>query len=394
MVSILVGMYGSHRLQMAEDVVQEALIRAMKTWPLHGTPDEPAAWLLRTAKNLAVDQLRREQTFHRKQPEILAGMEDVEEGPGDGGDDLLRLLFVCCHPALPGEAQTALALKTLCGFSAGEIAKAFLISEVAVMKRLTRARQKIRELALPFAMPEESEISERLDPVFRVIYLLFNEGYKASSGERLVREEFCAEAIRLAGIILEEPLTRTPRGFALLALMQLCAARLPARTDDAGNLLRLHEQDRGVWDRELIAAGMRNLARSGAGSSVSEYHVEAAIAACHCAAVEDAATDWVRILGLYDRLVEMNDSPVVALNRAVAVARVSGPLAGLEAIEAISGSQRLEGYHLYHVIRGVLLGELGRNDEGVVHFRQALELTEVPAEREFIARRMRELGGC
>jgi RNA polymerase sigma-70 factor (ECF subfamily) len=290
------------------------------------------------------------------------------------------------------DAQTALALKTLCGFSAGEIAKAFLISEVAVMKRLTRARQKIRELALPFAMPEESEISERLDPVFRVIYLLFNEGYKASSGERLVREELCAEAIRLAGIILEEPLTRTPRGFALLALMQLCAARLPARTDDAGNLLRLHEQDRAVWDRELIAAGMRNLLRSGVGSSVSEYHVEAAIAACHCAAADPAATDWVKILGFYDRLVEMNDSPVVALNRAVAVARVSGPLAGLEAIEAISGSQRLEGYHLYHVIRGVLLGELGRNDEGVVHFRQALELTEVPAEREFIARRMQELG--
>jgi RNA polymerase sigma-70 factor (ECF subfamily) len=198
----------------------------------------------------------------------------------------------------------------------------------------------------------------------------------------------------LARIILEEPLTRTPRGFALLALMQLCAARLPARTDDAGNLLRLHEQDRAVWDRELIAAGMQNLARSGAGGSVSEYHVEAAIAACHCAAVEDAATDWVRILGLYDRLVEMNDSPVVALNRAVAVARVSGPLAGLEAMEVVSAGQRLESYHLYHVIRGTLLGELGRKNEAVAHFRQALELTEVPAEMEFIARRMRELSGC
>ena len=326
MVAVLTGLYGPHRLQLAEDVVQEALVRALRTWPFSGTPDNPAAWLLRTAKNLAIDHLRRERNFHEKQPGIAVEM-DAADSPVTGeesgfSDDSLRLMFVCCHPALAQEIQSALALKTLCGFSPAEIAKAFLISEAAVSKRLTRARQRIRELGLPFAVPEVNELPARLDAVLRTLYLLFTEGYKASDGDRLVREDLCLEAIRLAQLLTAHPATRTPRTHALLALMLLGAARLPARTDDAGNLLRLHEQNRAAWDSGMIVSGVRELALSGTGEVISEYHLEAGIAACHSTAADEAATDWPRILALYDQLLTLKSSPITAMNRAVAVARV------------------------------------------------------------------------
>lgn len=397
MVAILTGLYGPHRLQMAEDVVQEALIRALKTWPFSGTPANPAAWLLRTAKNLAIDQLRREKNFQEKQPGIVVELDMNEarqtDEEGDFHDDSLRLMFVCCHPALPQEIQSALALKTLCGFSPAEIAKAFLISEAAVSKRLTRARQRIRELALPFAVPEVNELPLRLDAVLRTLYLLFNEGYKASSGDRLVREDLCMEAIRLAELLAAHPATRTPRTHALLALMLLSAARLPARTDDAGNLLRLHEQDRSSWDSGMILRGIRQLGLSGSGDVVSEYHLEAGIAACHSTAADDSATDWPRILALYDQLVVLTDSPVAALNRAVAIARVHGAQAGMDAVDAIADRSSLEGYHLFHAIRGTLAAELGRMREALDELRMAEGLTDVAAERDFIARRIREYEG-
>jgi RNA polymerase sigma factor (sigma-70 family) len=394
MVAILTGIYGSHHLQMAEDVVQEALVRALKTWPYSGTPENPTAWLLRTAKNLALDQLRREKNFREKQEKILAGMDEGEAGEDDESgilDDQLRLMFVCCHPALPQESQTALALKTLCGLSPAEIARAFLISEAAVFKRLTRARLRIRELALPFAVPDQGELPARLDGVLATLYLLFNEGYKASSGERLVREDLCHEAIRLLLLLTGHPATQGPRAFALLALMLLNAARLTARTDDAGNLLRLHEQDRALWDQGMIGRGIHCLALSAQGETLSEYHLEAAIAACHSTAAEDAATDWARILMLYDQLVLLSNSPVVALNRAVAVARVHGPQAGLEAIDGIATSATLETYHLVHAIRGTFAGELGHRSDALGHFRRAEKLAILPAERDFIARRIGEL---
>ncbi len=397
MVAILTGLYGPHRLQMAEDVVQEALIRALRAWPLSGPPDNPAGWLLRTAKNLAIDQLRRERNFEAKQPEIVAELDAGESaGAGEEGgvhDDSLRLMFLCCHPALPQEIQSALALKTLCGFSPAEIAKAFLISEAAVAKRLSRARQRIRELALPFAVPEVNELPARLDAVLRTLYLLFNEGYKASAGDRLVREDLCLEAIRLTRLLTAHPATRTPRTHALLALMLLGAARLPARTDDAGNLLRLHEQDRAAWDPGMILLGIRQLGLSGAGDTISEYHLEAAIAACHSTAADDAATDWPRILALYDQLVLLTDSPVAALNRAVAVARVHGPQAGMDAVDSIANRASLEAYHLFHAIRGTLAADLGRLPEAVHDLRIAEGLTTVSSEREFIARRIREVEG-
>ncbi len=299
-------------------------------------------------------------------------------------------MFVCFHPQLSAEAQTALALRTLCGLSPAEIAAAFLTSEAAISKRLVRARQRIRELALPFAVPDARELPTRLDGVLGTLYLLFNEGYKASAGERLVREELCHEAIRLALLLAEHPATRQPRTHALLALTLLNAARLPARTDDAGNLLRLHEQDRRVWSQPMIQHGIHHLDLAATGDALSEYHIEAGIAACHSTAADETSTDWPRILSLYDCLVELNASPIVALNRAVAVARVHGPQAGLDALDAIIARRSLETYHLHHAVRGTFAAELGRFTEALVHFHKAEILATLPSEREFMARRIRE----
>ncbi len=397
LVATLTSHLGTHRLQLAEDVVQEALVRALQTWPYRGVPDNPAAWLTQAAKNLALDALRREQRWQEKQAEITAEQErwlssnDSMIERHSIADDTLRMLFVCFHPQLSSEAQMALALRTVCGLSPGEIAAAFLTSEAAIAKRLVRARQRIRELALPFAVPDDTELPTRLDGVLGALYLLFNEGYKASSGDRLVREDLCREAIRLTDHVSTHSATTAPRAFALLALMQLNASRLRARTDDAGNLLRLHEQNRTAWDQQLIAQGIASLSRATAGDTVSAYHLEAAISACHCLAVDDANTDWPRILGLYDQLVAQNTSPIVAMNRAVAVARVHGPEQGLKALAAIADRSTLEAYHLYHAICGTFAAELGRTAEALTHFKQAGNLATLPAEREFIARRVDEI---
>ena len=395
LVAMLTSRLGVHRLQLAEDVVQEALVRALQTWPYRGVPDNPAAWLTQTAKNLALDHLRREQRWQEKQDGIAAEHERWLSAPLPGephtfADDTLRLMFVCSHPQLSAEAQIALALRTLCGFSPAEIAAAFLTTEAAISKRLVRARHRVRELALPFAVPEPAELPTRLDGVLGTLYLLFNEGYKASAGDRLVREDLCHEAIRLAQLLTAHAATRAPRTHALLSLMQLSAARLPARTDDAGNLLRLHEQNRAAWDQAMIQQGIQNLGLAATGDALSEYHLEAGIAACHSTAADDAATDWPRILALYDRLVTLTASPVAAMNRAVAVARVHGPQAGLDALHAITDRSSLESYHLFHAIRGALTAELGRLAEALTHFRMAGDLANLPAERDFIARRIRE----
>ena len=396
-VAMLANYLGVHRLQLAEDVVQEALVRALQTWPYRGVPENPAAWLTQTAKNLALDTLRREQRWNDKESHIaqaherwLAAPPATEDVPESFTDDTLRMMFVCFHPQLSAEAQTALALRTLCGLSPAEIAAAFLTSEAAISKRLVRARQRIREIALPFAMPGPHELPARLAGVLGALYLVFNEGYKASAGDRLVREDLCHEAIRLALLLAEHPVTRTPCTHALLALMLLNAARLPARTDDAGNLLRLHEQDRTAWNQAMIQRGVHHLGLAASGGALSEFHLEAGIAACHSTAADNAATDWARILALYDQLVRLNGSPVVALNRAVAVARVRGPQAGLDALEETIARSSLENYHLFHAVRGALAAELGRFAEAIAHFRRAEALAALPSEQEFLARRLRE----
>ena len=395
LVATLTAHLGTHHLQLAEDVVQEALVRALQTWPYRGVPDNPAAWLTQAAKNLALDHLRREQRWNTRQDSIAAEHHRWLSTPADEmhdsfSDDTLRMMFVCFHPQLSTEAQTALALRTLCGLSPAEIAAAFLTSEAAIAKRLVRARQLIRDLALPFVLPEPADLPQRLDGVLGTLYLLFNEGYKASSGERLVREDLCHEAIRLVTLLAGHPSTQTPRTFALLALMLLNAARLSARTDDAGNLLRLHEQNRGAWDQTMIQRGIQCLGHAAHGNALSEYHLEAGIAACHSTAPDDAGTNWPRILALYDQLLTLTSSPVAAMNRAVAVARVHGAQAGMVALDAITDRSKLESYHLFHVIRGTFTAELGHHSAALTHFRQAGNLATLPAERDFIARRIHE----
>ena len=395
-VATLTAHLGTHRLQLAEDVVQEALLRALQLWSYRGVPDNPAAWLTQVAKNLALNALQREQRWNDKQDGIAAEHQRWLSAPPDAmthetfADDTLRLMFVCFHPELSTDAQTALALRTLCGFSPAEIGAAFLTSEAAIAKRLVRARQRIRELALPFAVPEPHELSARLSGVLHTLYLLFNEGYKASSGDRLVRADLCHEAIRLVTLLTQHPATQEPCAQALLALMLLNAARLQARTDDAGNLLRLHEQDRAEWDQALIHQGITCLHHAAQGGTLSVYHIEASIAATHCLAADAAATDWPRILQLYDQLLALTGSPVTAMNRAVAVARVHGPQAGLDALAAIPMRSVLEISHLYHAIRATFAAELGHTALAIASFRHAAQLATLPAERHFIALRLRE----
>lgn len=397
-VAMLTAHLGTHRLQLAEDVVQEALLRALQTWSYRGVPDNPAAWLMQVAKNLALNALQREQRWNQKQEGIATEHERWLAMPTNDmkhesfADDTLRMMFVCFHPELAPDAQTALALRTLCGFGTAEIAAAFLSSEAAIAKRLVRARQRIRELALPFAVPDPAELSSRLDGVLHTLYLLFNEGYKASVGDLLVRKELCEEAIRLVTLATQHPATQEPRAHALLALMLLNAARLEARTDDAGNLLRLHEQDRTAWNQTMIQRGVQCLHQASQGDTLSVYHIEASIAATHCLAADASATNWPLILHLYDQLLALTGSPVTAMNRAVAVARVHGPQAGLDALDNISQRSTLEGNHLYHAMRGTFAVELGQTAAALEHFRQAAKLATLPVEREFIARRITECG--
>ncbi len=399
LVSILTGIFGVRRLQLAEDVVQEAMVRALKTWALHGIPVNPEAWLMQTARNLAVDRIRRENRFQHKQPEIITYLE---QRMPDGGtppearfeseihDARLRLMFACCHPDLPEEMQTALALKVLGGLSPREIAHAYLTSETAVTKRLTRARRRLQEDRIPFEVPAGPELPPRLEGVLHTIYLIFNEGYKASGGEHVVREELCEEAIRLGTLLAEHPLTAQPRVHALLALMLFNGARLPARTNAGGDIVRLHEQDRSLWQRPMIQRGVNHLALSASGDEVSEYHLQAGIAACHCLAEDDASTDWPRIVSLYDQLAEMNDSPVIALNRAVAVARVRGPARGITELERVLEHSSLDAYYLTHAVLGDLEMQRNRVAAAASHFQDAINLTEVTSERIFLAQRLRD----
>lgn len=400
LVSVLTGIFGLDRLQLAEDVVQEALVKALQTWPYYGVPKNPAAWLTQTAKNLALDVIRREKLFSDKQPQIITFIENwanecsPEDSPAFDSeikDRRLQLMFACCHPLVPPDAQAALALKTLCGFSPAEIASAFLSSEAAITKRLVRARQKIRELSVPFEIPSGEESSARLDGVLQTLYLLFNEGYKASSGDNLVREELCREAIRLTSSLAAHLIGNQPRVHALLALMLLNAARLATRTDTAGNILRLKEQDRSRWDRVAIARGMFHLAHSAAGNEVTEYHLQAGIAACHCTAPDYDSTDWPRILGLYDHLVELDGSPVVALNRAVALAQVEGPQAGISAVEAIVNRETLGSYYLLYAVRAEFESQLQNHASAAKHLRKALELAELNSEKLLLTHRLKEI---
>jgi len=396
MVATLTRIFGIEHLQLAEDVVQEALARALQTWPFYGVPNNPAAWIMRASRNLALDVVRRDKIFREKEAEIVRLMDRSGPSPDEAvfseqeiTDDRLRMMFACCHPQIPTEVQVALALKTLCGFSIAEISRAFLTSEVAIAKRLTRAGQKIREAHIPFEIPAGEELSKRLAGVWQTLYLLFNEGYKTSTGEKLVREELCHEAIRLAALLAGHPAGNRSTTHALLALMLLTGARLPSRLDDDGNLLRLREQDRSRWNRELIARGMFHLSQSAAGDEITEYHLQAGIAACHAVARDYDSTDWRQILSLYDCLVQYDRSPVIALNRAVAVAHVHGPRAGFEAVAAIHGREKLDSYYLLYAVLGDFEWQMNDPLAAAGYFRKSLKLAESKSEQAFLLKRFR-----
>jgi len=395
MVATLTRIFGIEHLSLAEDVVQEALARALQTWPFYGVPKNPSAWIMRASRNLALDVVRRRKVFQNKQAEIIRLMDRQSTAPDEAifsedeiSDDHLRLMFVCCHPAIPADAQVALALKTLGGFGVREISRAFLTSDAAIAKRLTRAKQKIREAQIPFEIPAGEELAQRLESVLQSLYLLFNEGYKASTGDNLVREELCDEAIRLAELLVQHRAGNQPKTHALLALMLLNAARFPTRLDSEGNLLRLKEQDRTRWDQTMIARGMFHFAQSAAGDELSEYHLQAGIAACHCAAKDYESTDWRQILSLYDRLIEFDQSPVVALNRAVAFAKIHGPQAGIAAVAAIRSSQKLKSYYLLYAVLGEFESQLDHKQTAAEHFRRSFELAETKSERAFLLKRL------
>lgn len=392
-VSWLAGLLGSQHLQLAEDAVQESMLRAVQMWAFQGVPEKPEAWLFRVAHNYAISALRRSISFEKKTDVLVAHLEAGTEQFDDFDveqhlrDDELHMIFMCCHPDLPQDARVALSLKLVSGFSVGEIARVFLAEENTIAQRLVRAKRLIRERSLSLSMPSSAELRERLDSVLDVIYLTFSGGYAAHAGEELMRCDVCMEALRLGRLIAASSIT-APRIDALVALMALQAARLPARTDAAGDLVLLEEQNHALWDEGLIAMGFHYFDKSIAGDEISEWHVQAAIAAEYAKAQSPQAIDWPTILGHYDQLVEMNVSPVVALNRAVVVMKVHGVEAALTALEPLEKHASMYGYHLLPAVRGRVLAELGRSAEAERAFRAALECECSEPERRFLQKQI------
>jgi len=381
---------------LAEDLAQDALVAALEKWPGSGVPDNPGAWLMATAKNRAIDRLRREKTYERKREEVardigaLFAMERSEfEAAADEeiGDDLLALIFTCCHPLLAREARVALTLRLLGGLTTSEIARAFLAPEPTVAQRLVRAKRTLRDAKVPFEVPRGTELEERLPSVLEVIYLVFNEGYAASAGEDWIRADLCEEALRL-GRILAELAPREPEVHGLVALMEIQASRGAARRGPDGAPVLLLDQDRGRWDPLLIVRGRRALERAEAlPGPLGPYGLQAAIAACHARAIRPEETDWVRIAALYDALAQVAPSPVVELNRAVAVGMAFGPEAGLELLERIEDDPALAKYHLLPSVRGDLLEKAGRPEEAASEFKKAATLATNDREKDLLLRR-------
>jgi RNA polymerase sigma-70 factor (ECF subfamily) len=380
---------------LAEECAQDAFAQASARWPRDGVPRNPGAWLTTVARNRALDRLRRARTEAAKLRE-LAAMSRIDQRldpPGEAGDipdDRLRLIFTCCHPALPLDARVALTLRTLAGLTTAEIARAFLVPEATMGKRLVRARHKIRNAGIPYRVPPAPLLPERTGGVLAVLYLLFNEGYAASTGADLVRQGLCAEAIRLARVLVQL-MPGNPEVLGLTALLLLQDARRAARVDDAGELVTLEDQDRSRWDRRGIDDGIALLDAAMRHGQPGPYQVQAAIAACHASAPTAADTDWAQIALLYGRLRELTASPVVELNRAVAVAMVEGPAAGLELVDALESARSLRDYHLLPATRADLLRRLGRQQEAAAAYQEALALVPTDAERRFLRRRLAEL---
>lgn len=400
MVSTLTRIFGPQHLDLAEEVVQEALLRALQQWPFRGVPENPTGWLVQVAKNRALDLLRRESSFQSKSEEIIRAFAAQEARAnsdsnlpvaGELLDDELGMIFMACHPSIPREGRIALTLKTVGGFGVSEIARAFLAREATIAQRLVRAKRRIREEEIRFELPFSSDLSARLDSVLEVIYLLFNEGYVAHSGESLIRKDLCEEAIRLCGLIVHHPATNLPKSHALLALMLLQSARLPARVSQCGDIFLLGEQDRSLWDRRLINRGIYHLGLSAEGDEITEYHLQAGIAACHVGAPSYEATDWPRIVHLYDQLQQLSSSPVVVLNRAVAASRWRGPQAGIRELNEIASHPAMSDYYLFHATMGELWCESGDQKKAADCYHRALGCPCSEPERRFLLRKIETL---
>ncbi len=397
-IATLIGACGGD-FQLAEDAFQEALIEALEHWPRDGVPRQPDAWVITTARRKAIDHLRRGQNLARKQEQLRSLLLQEQVAPAADSetaeehvlqDDRLRLIFTCCHPALALESQVALTLHTVAGLATPEIARGFLVSADTMAKRLTRARGKIRDARIPYEVPEEHALPDRLAGVLSVVYLIFNEGYVGSSGDTLMRVELCDEAIRL-GRLLASLMPDEPEVLALLALMLLIDSRREARTDPAGDMLTLEEQDRTKWDRQRIDEGTVLVQRAMRMRRPGPYQLQAAIAALHAEPLSPEDTDWAQIAALYNQLLRLQSTPVVALNRAAAVAMAFGPRAGLSLIEAVEKDGALDGYYLLHAAKADLLRRDGSRADAADAYRRALKLCTNPVEQRYLQRRLGEV---
>lgn len=394
MVSYLSKIFGLGRLDLAEDVVQDTLCRALETWSIRGLPQNPSAWLMRVARNRAIDILRRDKQLRYFAPEFeqflkqSENVEDAFENNKEIQDDQLRMMFSCCHPDLSTEAQVTLILKTLCAFSVVEIAHSLLATPDSIEKRLGRARKVFRDSGKFVEISSAPEVRERLDAVYQAIYLLFNEGYHGSQSEQTVREDLCAEAMRLALLLSEHPEGTNPKTHALIALFCFHAARLQSRMADDGSLIQLEMQDRSKWDHELIAQGFYFLQKASGGMELSEYHLEAAIASLHCAAPSYEKTQWSKISELYESLYTLKPSPVVALNLAIAIGKAKGPEAGLMELENLRGAEKLRSYPFYFAALGEFHLLANHRSEAATSFEQALKLARTQTERNFFENKL------
>lgn len=397
MVSHLTRLLGPEHLDLAEEAVQEALLKALQLWPYSGIPENPAGWLFRVARNAALDTVRHQALTMEKEPAVTAEIlraalpsvsddADLEE---QLRDDELRMILMCCDPSVSEDARVALSLKTVGGFSVREIARAFLADEATIAQRLVRAKRQLREMKIRFELPAGKDLTARLDSALEVFYLMFNEGYTAFSGENLVRQDLCGEALRLGRLVAGSSVG-TPSAHALVALMAFQAARLPARVDDRGELVLLEDQDRNLWDRTRIGLGFHHFAECAQGDLISAYHLQAAIAATHARAQNGEAPDWKAILDLYDELMELSLSPVVALNRVVAVSRVHGAERALAEIEFLAADPALRQYYLLPAVKGQLLFDLGEREAAWRYFGEALERPCSDPERRFLQRKQAE----